>query len=378
MIIDICDNLECTGCFACMNICPVNAITITKDKLKKTMPQINSNLCISCKLCKKVCPVNNFPNLNKSMRAYAAWSKDKIDQQLSSSGGIATVFSKFIIQNNGTVFGSAYIDNKNQYFCVENASDIEKLRGSKYVQSDIEYIYRVVKKKLEEGKKSLFIGTPCLVSGLKAYLMKDYDKLLTVDLICHGMPPQDYLIEHINFVTGSKDWSNVTFRGKYDYYLTVWDKENNIIYQQDKRCDEYLAAFMSSINLRDNCYRCKYSSSKRVSDITIGDFWGLDKDLLNNKYNGKISLILINSDKGYTFFKQCRDDLIWEERPLREAFNDEQSALIHPPKISKERMWFEKKYPQMGFDRTIRWSKLGYSIKKFKLRRNLKRLLKVK
>ncbi len=343
---NICDVKKCSGCLACYNICPYNAVDIVEDALGKTLCNMNMDKCVKCGLCTKVCPVNNPVEFREPIKAFAAWSKTDKDIKLSSSGGVASVFAREIIRDNGVVFGATVKDKIAKQIVIEKEEDIELLRGSKYVQSDVGYTFREVKEMLKVGKKVLYIGTPCQIAGLQSYLMKDYENLVTVDLICHGTPPMKYLSEYLNEVCGKDNWESFSFRGKHDYMMTAYS--DKIAYQKASREDVYFTAFSLNLTFRDNCYSCPYSQGQRVSDITIGDFWGINRNTLQNQYKGKISVILTNTHKGETFFDEYKDLFIYEERKVEEARNKAQSNLIEPSPHHPDRKIFEENL-SMGF-----------------------------
>lgn len=198
----ICDENRCSGCCACLNICPTGAISMIENEYGSTVPKVDMKRCIVCNACIGRCPNNKITEKKRSDYAYAVWSKNDEDIALSSSGGAATVFSRYILKNGGVVFGAAVIDNTVKHIRIDSESEIGKLRGSKYVQSQIGEVYRFVKKEVIDGKFVLFIGTPCQISGLKNYLGKYYANLVTIDLICHGTPPLKYLLEYISSIIG--------------------------------------------------------------------------------------------------------------------------------------------------------------------------------
>lgn len=351
----ICPIENCTGCMACFNVCPHNAITFKKGQLGECLPDIDKTSCVECGICQKICPQNNPPEFFGTKKVFAAWSEDAEDITECSSGGAATVFSRSIIASGGVVYGAAVIGDKAKHIRVDELKDIKKLRGSKYVQSEIGDIYKFVKKDLKEDKQVLFIGVPCQVAGLKAYLNKDYDKLLTVDLICHGTPPHTYLEEHLD--SKVKEWDFYTFRGKLDFKMAAY-KDDKLVYINDKSYDEYFISFLDGLTFRNSCYSCLYAKSERISDVTIGDFWGINKKTLGKKPIGRISLVLSNTDKGESFLETLNGILYMEERNLKEAINESQGNLIHPTKYHSERQQFEENYKKYGFERAIRKTSL--------------------
>lgn len=369
--------MDCTGCFACRNICPRNAISVTEDNYGNSVPLIDEKKCISCNACSRVCPVIHNQPLRKAKEAYAVWSKNTEDIQYSSSGGVASVFSKRILQEKGIVVGVACQEQEVRHICIKEETEIKKLRGSKYVQSNVSLTYRDTKKNLIEGKKVIFFGTPCQIAGLKSFLGKEYDDLITVDLICHGTPPIKYLKEHINNKLKNKSWSHVTFRGEYDFVLTVYN-QNKIVYQREAKRDEYFKAFLDSMTYRNCCYTCKYACVDRVADITIGDFWGINRESLSNSYSGKISLVLPNTEKGKKYFEQCLSEFVWEIRPLSEALNPQQGNLLHPSIPHSERESFLCDYRKKGFEKSVKHTIIGREVWNANVKYMVKKLWCVK
>ncbi|MGO5421341.1 Coenzyme F420 hydrogenase/dehydrogenase, beta subunit C-terminal domain [Mediterraneibacter faecis] len=355
---DLCGLSDCTGCFACMNVCPKGAITSTIDKYGKTIPFIDNQKCISCGQCRKVCPVLNPLQLNKAKSSFAVWSRDEKDVRLSSSGGAASVFSKCVIKNSGIVYGCTSCEGTAKHIAVDTLEDIDRLRGSKYVQSDIGMVYRDVQAKLNDGKTVLFIGTPCQIAGLKGYLGKEYVKLITIDLICHGTPPISYLQEHIKSKVKNEHFDFFSFRGEYDWILTV-SKKDKIIYKYKRDFDEYFLSFLDALTYRDNCYSCRYARPERVSDITVGDFWGIDRTTLKTPYKGRISVVLPNTDKGKAFFDSCKEGFVYEERSFDEAANSKQGNLLHPSTPHQDRKIFLENYLKDGFDKAVMKTGIG-------------------
>lgn len=370
----ICEIEKCTGCFACMNICEHKAIQITYDKMGKSIPIIDENRCIKCNLCETICPQNRSKRLVEPKKIFAAWSKNKTDQIDSASGGVATVFSRNIIENKGIVCGAVCENKETTHMCADSLQQIEKMRGSKYVQSNIDYVYKEIKEHLLSLKNVLFIGTPCQVAGLKAYLNKEYKKLITVDLICHGVPPQAYITEHLNALLKNK-WDRYSFRGKYDYKLTVYYNDQ-IVYSRYPEHEKYFFPFMKGMIVRDNCYNCEYACKKRIADITIGDFWGIKHSSLTRSYNGRISLVMLNTDKGEDFWENVKDNFVFEERTFLEAANELQTNLREPSPKHIERSIFEQLYPIYGYEKSISKTKLGKNIGKLYLKYKIYTLLK--
>lgn len=351
----ICEYEKCTGCFACRNICPHNAIDVVKTQYGECIPKIDDDKCIDCGLCKKICPSNQEISLIKPETAYAAWSKNEEDTKKSSSGGVAAVFSRYVLENGGVVYGASCEDKKTKHIRIDSINEIDKLRGSKYVQSDIGFIYKDVKEQLLKDKLVLFTGTPCQIAGLKSYLVKDYKNLITADLICHGTPPHTYLEEHLN--SKCESWDAYSFRGKYDFQIAAYNN-GEVTFIKDSDRDEYFLSFLDGLTYRSSCYSCKYARPERVSDITIGDFWGLDRTTMKNQYNGRISLVLPNTQKGIEFYKGVEKMFFSEERTVGEAMNETQGNLLHPSFIHPDREMFLELYTKVGYDRAVKKTSL--------------------
>lgn len=335
----ICEREKCLSCLACVDACSVCAINVDFDYRYGLFPTINKEKCINCGKCKKVCPVINCQTKMQAEYSIAAYTKNKDDQKTCASGGIATAFARKVIARNGIVFGASVVDGIPKMISVDTMDDIEKLKGSKYVFCNPMGIYSAVDKQLKKGRECLFIGTPCQIAALRQYLGKEYDNLTTIDLICHGTPPYELLKEH--FVNQKLDIGRIksfSFRGKYDFYLTVYAENEEILYQKVQYVDRYFTAFMRGIMFREVCYECKFAESHRVGDITIGDYWGIDKGAMEN-YKGKISLILLNTSKGKNFFKSSNQDVKYEIRDISEAISGN-DQLRTPSKRPAERDLF--------------------------------------
>ena len=361
----ICEISKCTGCFACKNICPHDAISIITDVLGKTIPKVDEDKCIHCGVCQKICPVNSAVSLNRADSAIAAISRNERDVKSSSSGGIASVFSRKILLDGGIVFGCASGDGEISQIKTNNLEDLELLRGSKYVYSATKATYKEAQSALRDGQEVLYIGTPCQIAGLKNFLRKDYEKLYTVDLICHGTPPMEYLLQHTATKVKEKKWDKVTFRGERNFYLTIYSQEKPIYSQKSNR-DLYFRAFLDGLTYRDNCYSCPYARPERCSDVTLGDFWGLDRTKLSMEMAGRISVVLANTEKGKELVERCRQEIVMEEFPFETAVNPKQGNLQYPSKRHADRAVFEDVYKKKGFDAAVQATSIGATIKKEK------------
>ena len=342
----ICKEEECTGCMACYNICPKNCITMEYNKYGELQPKIDESKCIHCNLCRKVCPNNSPINKNTPVTAFATWSKDENDRKTSTSGAVASILYKEAIDNGYIVFGTSFDENlilKHSY--TDNKEEALKYKGSKYCQSDIGKNYENVGRFLKEDKKIIFIGTPCQIQGLNKYLeVKNIDKeyLITVDLVCHGVPSQQYLTNYINYLEKKykRKATNVSFRDSENYVLKLFN-ENELICSITKDRDLYATAFLLAMLQRESCLDCKYATSNRVSDITIGDFWGIQNDdKINDEEKHKgISLVLVNTQKGNDFFNKCTSNNVFYEEEINRSIH-----LRRPSKRNEFRKKFRKQY----------------------------------
>lgn len=345
----ICEKDKCTGCFSCSNICPKGAIEMKEDEFGYIYPEIIESKCINCGLCKKTCPVLNKVELKEPIKCFAMYSKNDKIRRKSTSGGIATELAKEFINDNGIVYGAAFNDNCNiSHIRVDNLDDVEKIQGSKYVHSYIKDIYKNVKNDLNQDKKVLFVGTPCQVAGLKKYLIKDYDKLFVIDIICHGVPSQKFLKEEVQRLNGSLNIDRVNFRKNNNYGFHII-RSGKCIYTVSKEKSPYTDLFMLGYSLRPNCQNCNYANRKRVSDITLGDFWGLSKDsTLSFESQNGLNVVICSSKKGLDLIESIKDKFVYEEREYDEAVNGN-SQLRKPIDKYKENRKFKSLYLKNNF-----------------------------
>jgi coenzyme F420-reducing hydrogenase beta subunit len=362
---EICPENICTGCGACISICPVNCISMKEDKYGEGHPAIDKSICINCGKCRQVCPNNNEPEFNMVRKCYAAWDKNKENRRKCASGGIASLISNYFIENEGgIVFGTSYDENLDP--CVsyaERTVELEKFKGSKYVQSYFSKDeYKAVKDFLGKGLKVLFIGTPCQVSGLLSYMGKDNSDLYTCDLLCHGTCPSSYLKDEVIHLIGKrKPADNIRFRGNddYDFHLSIWN-ENDCLYNKKATDQPYLYGFLNGVTLRECCYSCRYTRSERVSDITLGDFIMLGKNKPFGYPTDNVSYVTVNTKKGERLFNAISENIgnmIAVERDYTERLEYPQS--IKTPSLRHQATdRFRKKYIRYGFHKAVRMTLL--------------------
>ena len=356
----ICPIEYCTGCMACYNSCSHEAIIETEDVCGFKYPVIDKLKCIDCGLCKIVCPVNRPVERQRSLTIFAAYSRDKEDRMSSTSGGASSVFAQIMVQLGGVVYGCVqHSFNEIKHQRIDKEEDLWRIKGSKYVQSEIGDVFKSVKCDLISGKRVLFTGTPCQVAGLRSFLRKDYPELLTIDLVCHGVPSRKLLKDDIQNIIERNAFSTdckVFFRKKGDniadlkfgVFLSSFGDEEiaKVLYSIEYPFDYYIAGFMCGLFYRTSCYTCTYANDLRCSDVTIGDYWGLGESDLD--IGRGISAVLINSDKGKRFFELCKDKFEYEERDVEEAIRGN-GQLQMPSVKNKNYDLFRQLYPRVGF-----------------------------
>lgn len=345
----ICPMEQCTGCAACANRCPKHCISMLETGgLGHLYPHIDQKSCIDCGACQKVCPAIHPVEMRKPLTAYAGWDKNDEEYITSTSGGAASAFSRWIINQGGIVYGCSMSGVEARHIRVDNIPDLYKLKGSKYVQSTIDDCYRRVLDDLRNNRKVLFIGTPCQVAALKSFMVKDNPQLYTVDLICHGVPSLAQLKRHINKIAKGKIPDKIYFRkGSYLLLLLLNGKEiyRNELFKQRYK-DSYYNAFFDGFSYRESCYHCRYANSERCSDITIGDFWGLRGELPLAHSHG-CSVLLPLTVKGKELLSGISDGFHLFERSVEEAVqgNDQ---LRHPKSKNLRIKLYRVLYPVFG------------------------------
>lgn len=322
-MIRITNAADCCGCGACADICPKRCITMEQDGEGFFYPVTDPARCIDCGLCERVCPMQKKPTAQPGeVKAYAAFATEDDLRGKSSSGGLFTLLAEEILSRGGCVAGAAFDDEFSvHHILVENVRDLEKLRGSKYVQSRMEDTYLCVKEQLQKGRPVLFTGVGCQVAGLKAYLGKEYDNLYTVDVLCHGVPSPKVWSKYVaeqEKNQGSK-LKAASFRHKrmgWKKFSMVMDFESGARYAQLIGTDPYMRAFLANICLRPSCHSCRFKAVPRLSDLTIGDAWGIEKHMPELDDDRGASVILINSEKGQKLFDRISSRLVCRQGSL--------------------------------------------------------------
>lgn len=358
-MIEILNKEECCGCWACVNICPKDCITMEFDEEGFLYPKIDKEICINCGLCEKACPTFSEPKGEEfKTRVFACKHKDDEVRLSSSSGGIFTLLCEKTIEKNGVVFGAALDKDMVVKHCsAQTIEDCEKFRGSKYVQSQIEHTYSEAKKYLDEGRFVLFSGTQCQIKGLNLYLRKSYDNLVSVDVVCHGVPSPMVLEIHKNNIKKkyNSEIKNIKFRDKrigWHKFSFVAELENNEEYSNKATVDSYLRGFLSNLYLRPSCYECKSKNFTGKSDITLADFWGIEKTNPEFSDEKGVSLVLVNSTKGLNLFNDGLDKMKVLKSDLETAI-DKNKCIIQPTFKTKYRREFFKVLEEKGLDRAV-------------------------
>lgn len=341
---------DCCGCNACAEKCPKHCIEMVADSKGFLYPKVNHTVCIECGVCEKVCPFQKENiNLHAPIKAFAAWNRDREKYLSSSSGGAAYVLSEHIIRMGGVVYGCTSESMRIRHIRVEKVTELYKLQGSKYVQSDVRELFGQVKADLKTNRPVLFIGTPCQVAGLKNYIKKVPAHLYLVDLICHGVPSQQMLHEHIKCIAKEQKISTISFRKGNRFTLTL-NGDNFNYTKTDYWHDWYLRGFMESIIYRKSCYQCVFAQSERIGDITIGDFWGLqNSEKLSIDSKNGISVLLPCSDKGVRLIEEISNQFVVYERDINEAIAGN-AQLRRPTRQSARQHIFNCIYPLFSFD----------------------------
>ena len=339
---------SCTGCGACYSKCPKNAIVMERNDEGFLFPKINADLCVDCGLCYKVCPVDSPAKLGDKPEVYAAWA-DMETRLKSSSGGFFSIIANYVLEKGGAVCGARYTDDYEGVFhaWAESKEELCALRGSKYLQSETGDTYRQAKEYLEQGRMVLYSGCACQIAGLKNYLGKDYDNLVTADIVCHGVPSpkayRSYVLEKADGVPIEK----MDFREK-EYWgwgtaISLFKKDGTV-YRDDCYKDPYFVGFLSGLITRECCATCPYTQLNRVGDFTLGDFWGIKEvsEKLDDR-NGT-SLVIVNTPHGQKLFKTLKENCAMVEnvalKTVKEIAKKRNGQLLHPTKENSRRQRF--------------------------------------
>lgn len=348
--------IHCTGCSACKNVCPTDAVQMIADKFGFKYPQIDSLKCIDCAKCIKVCPVlsQKFKKNDMPIECYAVQASDELRSE-SSSGGAFSVFAEEILNRNGMVCGATMDKNIRVFhMCIDKKEDLKKLRKSKYVQSEIGNVFREIKSKLKDKKEVLFSGTPCQVAGLYNFLDEKPDNLLTIDILCHGVPSEKMLKDSLQEFQKKNKINYIDFRDK-DYgweclamTISFEDGSKRRLSYNESR---YEQGFHPNMTLRESCFSCKFCEFPRVGDISIGDFWSIydyDQSYMDSKGTSALTL---NTKKGREFFEMTKSKFVkCKEFPI-EALNNNRISKNIVKDASRD--YFFELYEKKEFNQAV-------------------------
>lgn len=356
----------CCGCRACETICPQKCITMTEDEEGFYYPLKQDDLCTDCGLCESVCPSIHkekidYKESGNLPKAFMAINKDEAIVHNSASGGVFSAVANAYCKDNFVIFGAQFDDQLRVIHShVHSLDEIDKYRKSKYVQSDINDSYKKAEEYLKSGKRVLFTGTPCQIAGLRLYLKKEYEHLFCVDLVCHGVPNQKIFDKYIQYIEQKykEKVTDFTFRHKTIDKKGSWNSKN-VKLKTDKRevasspnKDPYLRGFHGELYYRPSCYKCKYSNPKRISDLTMADFWGVEKLFPDKDVHKGISVLIVNSVKGNKLLSNLNQ--IMELKEVELDFVIQNNAhLNRPAKINPKRAQFFDLLNKSRFDLAI-------------------------
>ena len=375
---------SCTGCYTCVNICPRNCIIIKIGNQGFDIPQIDLQLCVDCGMCMKRCPVLHIPEINTKTMGYAVKSKDELERRRSTSGGVFSLLAKYVIDEGGIVYGAAYAsDFSAHHIAITEQQEISLLQGAKYTQSVIGICFSKIKEQLCSGYLVLFSGTPCQCAGLKSFLGKEYDNLITVDIICHGVPSPKVWQAYIDYRSDKENngirpqkinmRSKISGWSRYGY-STEFDYGNGKISRIHNSQDLFMKAFVGNICLRNSCSNCKAKGLERCTDFTLGDYWGIWNQHPEFDDNKGTSIVFVHSQKGQVILERLSDKIDSLEVDLEDAYR-ENGSLVNSSKAHPDRDDFLEQVTAENFEELVRKYCLQENVKKLGLLQRIKRKL---
>lgn len=360
-MISITEERNCCGCGACTAVCPASCITMVPGTLGALFPQVNKEKCIDCGKCEKVCPMLHAPemkHISGEQTVYAAYAKDAKLRHGGSSGGMFGTIAKHLLTEGYRVYGAGF-DKSLKLRCMSADSEeaLTPLMKSKYLQSDISGTYGKIRQDLQQGRHVLFVSTPCQVAALKRYLNKEYENLITIDFLCHGVPSQEFFDKCREYEEKKYGCKTLAYQfrtkipnGATPHYFTVVTQKNGkqrvVIKPYFKSA--YYALFQQYMTLRESCYDCTFAEQGRISDMTIADFHDIEKyEPTVNRFDG-VSTVIINTEKGKTLFDSIKDAL-WTQSFSIERLIEDKVLFAEKTKRPARRDAFIESYEKMEF-----------------------------
>lgn len=340
--------LDCCGCRACGDGCPVGCISFEKDKEGFFYPIVDETACIHCGKCVRICPEFNPQHNETPDKVIAAYAESEEARRQGSSGGLFGVIATYIIKQGGKVWGAAFDgDLKLRHTCATKLEELKPLMRSKYLQSDSSGCYAAIADDLKKNILTLFVGTPCQCNALRNFIGKECEHLNLIDLICHGVPSQDLFDRSIKWLEDKKGIKVIGFSFRSKYKGALHPQAFSYSYVKNGKMGQvnglhyqfpFYFGFQKYITLRPACYRCKWACTQRAGDITLGDFWGVEK--LNEGLDSKtgISEVIVNTAKGHKLIHSiAADSLIWTQEFAFEQVADSNGCLQSPTPLKAER-----------------------------------------
>ena len=368
MPINITRKEDCVGCGACVDCCPKDAIYWETDIEGFDYARVDPDKCIDCSLCLKTCPLLNVDKLNAVNSDYgtpdvlAAYNTDSDVRMASTSGGIFSALAEKVLDEGGFIGGAVWTDDFGAcHILSDRREDLDRIRGSKYFQSDATGIYRAVRKALATGRKVLICGTPCQMAGLRSYLRRDYENLIIVDFVCGNINSpklfkkyvesleQRYGARMLSYHPKNKEhggWHNFAFKATFD---------NGAVYVRNRTADAFTRCFIGThVGSRPCCFECKFKQLPRVADLTIADFWGIEN--IDPAWDSPMgtSLVLVNNERGCTFFDSLGDSVRSHPMPLEGAIKGNAHLLHNSAPSPVDRDEFYRLLDTEGFDAAMR------------------------
>lgn len=370
-MITITDKHNCCGCSACASACPKHCITMQSDNEGFLYPTVDIDKCIDCHLCERICPCINSEQSQNPIVSFGAKSNDDSIRRQSSSGGIFTAIAEGVICKGGVVFGASF-DNewKVVHTYTETTDGIAAFRGSKYVQSSIGDSYKQVLVFLKAGREVLFSGTPCQVAGLKRFLQKDYDNLLTIEVVCHGVPSPKIWREYLSTLR-LKNIGSISHKDKTTgwrgYSFTIKDVNQKVVFTEKATENKYMMGFIRNFTLRPSCFSCPAKAGRSHADITLADYWGIEHLLPELDDNKGTSFICVNTTKGLALINNLNIQKIRADFQKTTPYN---SCIVESTIEPVDRKQFWKEYEVHGIDALLSLKKQGI------IKRIIKRIIR--